>query len=207
MIPNVWTKGVFNPIPKSRDSNPRTPLNYRGISLLPVTSKLYTAAIAKRISKHFEKTNKLSNVQNGFREKRSCLDHIYTPNNVCKIRKNLCQDAFLSFICFQKAFGYVPHELLYHKLLNVEVDGDVYWSIKNIYHSPVSCVQLNGQLTDWFEVTSGVRQGDSLSPILFASCINGMSDEVVSINAGVFIGGNQLHMLLYADDIVLIAHP
>ena len=84
-VPKVWSFGVINPIPKSRDNNPRIPLNYRGISLLPVSSKLYTAAKSARITKYLEKTNKLCNEQNGFRQNRSCLDHVYTLHNLCKM--------------------------------------------------------------------------------------------------------------------------
>ena len=145
ILPSVWSKEIINPIPKSRNNNPRLPPNYHGISLLPVTSKLYTAVISNRLSKYQEKNNLLANVQNGFREKRSCLDHIYTLNNVCRIRKNLRQEIFLCFIDFQKAFGFVPHEMLYHKLLSLKVDGDIYMSIRKIYDNPISCVQLNGQ--------------------------------------------------------------
>ena len=46
IVPDTWVKGIINPIPKSASSDPRVPLNYRGISLLPVISKLFTAAIA-----------------------------------------------------------------------------------------------------------------------------------------------------------------
>ena len=83
LLPTVWSLGIINPIPKSRDNNPRVPSNYRGISLLPVTSKLYTAAISHRISLYLEKNQLLCNEQNSFRSNRSCLDHIFTLHNIC----------------------------------------------------------------------------------------------------------------------------
>ena len=98
-------------------------------------------------------------------------------------KEKLKTDTFLSFIDFQKAFDFVPHDLLYHKLVNLGVDGDLYHSIRSIYRNPISCVQLNGQLTDWFPITSRVRQGNSLSPTLFAAYINDLADEIESIQA------------------------
>ena len=89
MLPSVWSRGIINPIPKSRDNNPWIPLNYRGISLLPVTSKLYTAAISHRISSFFETSDKIPNVQNGFRENRLCFDHIYSISKFKFKFKNL----------------------------------------------------------------------------------------------------------------------
>ena len=195
----------MNPIPKSPDNNPHIPSNYRGISLLSVTGKLYTASISYRISKYLEDNNLLCNEQNGFRPNRSCLDHIFSLHNICKVRKSLRQETYITFIDFQKAFDYVNHDLLYHKLLNIGITNDLYKAIKAIYSHPQSCVQLNGHLSEWFNVESGVRQGDLLSPTLFAVFIDDLSHEVKDVNAGIMIGGEQLHMLFYADDIVLIS--
>ncbi len=164
MIPTVWSLGVINPIPKSPNNDPRIPLNYRGISLLSVPGKLYTAAISHRLSNYLETNKLLTDEQNGFRPNRSCLDHIYALHNICSNRKNLKADTFLTFIDYQKAFDFVNHNFLYHKLLNIGITGDIYHAIKSIYKEPKSCVQLNGTLSDWFHVHAGVRQGDSLSP-------------------------------------------
>ncbi len=66
-------------------------------------------------------------------------------------------------------------------------------------------MQLNGHLTDWFPITSGVRQGDSLSPTLFACYINDLAEEIKISGTGTKVGGEDLSILLYADDIALIA--
>ena len=44
-----------------------------------------------------------------------------------------------------------------------------------------------------------------MSPTLFATYINDLSADVEGLDAGVKIGGEQMHMLMYADDIVLIS--
>ena len=38
-IPEAWSKGIINPIPKASTSDSRDPLSYRGITLAPVTYK------------------------------------------------------------------------------------------------------------------------------------------------------------------------
>ncbi len=155
IIPTMWSLGLINPIPKSSTADKRVPLNYRGISLLAVSGKLFTSAISQRLSNYYEKHNLLCNEQNGFRPKRSCLDHIFTLYNLCSVRKNLKQQTFLTFIDYQKAFDYVQHPYLYHKLMNLGVNGNIYHSIKSIYRSPNSCVLLNNELSDWFRGTTG----------------------------------------------------
>ena len=205
LMPEAWSKAIIYPIPKSSVSDPCIPMSYRGISLLPTSSKLFTSCIANRLSNHFETKDILANEQNGFRPNRSCLDHIFTLVNLCTVRRCLKTDTFLSFIDFKKAFDYVNHDYLFYKLIKAGIKGDIYYAIRNIYRQPSSCIQINGELTEWFEVTAGVRQGDSLSPILFALFINDLVLELKEIEAAVYIGGQQLPILLYADDIVLIS--
>ena len=135
-------------------------------------SKIYenvAAGLSNRISTHFEKEHTFSNEQNGFRPHRSWLDHIYTLYNFRKILLDHKKDSFLTFIDFSKACDYVKKEYLLHKLLSYNNNGNVYNSIKAIYDNPVSCIQLGSTLSDWFPITWGLRQGDSLSLVLFAT--------------------------------------
>ena len=76
-VPDVWLQSIIHPIPKSPQNDPRIPLNYRGISLLSVISKLYTSALNVRLNRYSEEKGCIVNEQNGFREGRSCLDHIF----------------------------------------------------------------------------------------------------------------------------------
>ena len=87
----------------------------------------------------------------------------------------------------------------------MNINGNLYHAIKTIYQKPLSSVQFDGQLTDWFPITAGVRQGDFLSPLLFTIYINDLVKEMHDIECGVKIGGENLSLLLYADDIVILS--
>ena len=65
---------------------------------------------------------------------------------------------------------------------------------------------MKGDLTEWFTIETGVRQGCVLSPLLYALFINGLVKEINALNLGIQIDekGQKLSTLLYADDIVLI---
>uniref|UniRef100_A0AAZ3NW60 ribonuclease H n=1 Tax=Oncorhynchus tshawytscha TaxID=74940 RepID=A0AAZ3NW60_ONCTS len=56
----------------------------------------------------------------------------------------------------------------------------------------IACVRVNESCTDWFPTPSGVKQGDALSPTLFAMFINDLAKEMK-------------HIFSYADDIILTA--
>ena len=64
---------------------------------------------------------------------------------------------------------------------------------------------MNDRVTDWFDINTGVQQGDSLSPSLFSIFINDPAQEVKDMNAGLMVVDVNLPILLYADDIVLIS--
>ena len=50
-----------------------------------------------------------------------------------------------------------------------------------------------------------MRQGDTLSPTLFNIFINDLAENIKELNLGIKIGDINLSILLYADDIAVIA--
>ena len=76
--------------------------------------------------------------------------------------------------------------------------------IKSMYSVVISQVKHNNTLSDSFTCNIGVRQGECLSPFLFAMYLNGLEEEL-DINGveGINIGLKKLILLLYADDIVI----
>ena len=60
ILPSVWKKAMISPIPKDSTKEKRIPLNYRGISLLSVVSKLYSAVLNNRFLNYLEDENLLA---------------------------------------------------------------------------------------------------------------------------------------------------
>ena len=201
LIPSVWRKAIICPILKDPSSDKRVPMNYRGVSLLPCISKLYSSFINKRIMSYLENNDILADEQNGFRKDRSCEDHLFTLNSLVQNNKNL----YVAFIDLQKCFDFVDRDMMLYKLLLHNIDGKVYNSIKNIYQSSESCVRVNNKLTNWFRCKTGVKQGDNLSPTLFSIFINDLVQDINNLNLGIELVDRKLSILLYADDIALIA--
>ena len=63
-------------------------------------------------------------------------------------------------------------------------------------------MQVGDEQTDWFDLSTGVRQGCVMSPVLFSLFIN---REINKRAKGIDVGGRKVRLLLYADDIVLLA--
>ena len=67
-------------------------------------------------------------------------------------------------------------------------------------------MEVQGELTDWFDLEVGVRQGCPLSPVLFNVFVNGLLRAIKATGLGVRVdSGNLLAVLAYAGDLVLLA--
>jgi Reverse transcriptase (RNA-dependent DNA polymerase) len=66
-------------------------------------------------------------------------------------------------------------------------------------------VLVGDEQTEMFDLYTGVRQGCVMSPVLFSFFINGLAREIKEKTKGVRFGDTQVRLLLYADDIVLMA--
>ena len=173
LLPSTWLQAMIAPVPKNASSDPRVPLNYHGISLLPVISKMFSALVGSRVG--------------GFRPNRSGMDHIFTLCDLLRIRKHQNQETFCAFIDFLKAFNCVNHEFLMYKLAINDIVGRMLGIIRSMYSEPLSCVNVAARLTDWFQVGAGVCQGDSLSPTLFALSMNDLAHDIKEAQQGVYI--------------------
>ena len=205
IVPSIWLKAIINPIPKGSSKDPYVPLNYRGISLLSCISKTYTSLINERINKFCEQNDLLVDEQNGFRKGRSCADHLFTLTSVIRNRLSEKKSTFCAFIDMEKAFDFLDRNLLLYRLLLYKIDGKLFKSIRALYGHTSACVKLNANFSSWFMSNCGVRQGDSLSPILFALYINDLAREIIDLNKGIKLDNINISILLYADDIVLIS--
>ena len=79
-------------------------------------------------------------------------------------------------------------------------------AIKNIYAETRNKVKINGDVSDPFWTTNGLRQGCPLSPILFAIYISDSEDVLRRGQDGwVVLGQKNIWSLTFADDIALLA--
>ena len=223
IIPSDWCISFISPIFKNKGSK-KDPDNYRGISIISCIGKLFTALINERLTKFVDLNEIIGEEQAGFRSGYSTQDHIFTLhaiidiylNKLCNNRKRL----FCAFIDYSKAFDLVDRASLWTKLIACNINGKIMKLIYNIYQNTKACVKLNNTISHSFRCNIGVRQGDNLSPLLFALFINDFEeflslkyDGLCSLN-NLFTNVStydeiltylRLYILLYADDTIIMA--
>jgi hypothetical protein len=110
------------------------------------------------------------------------------------------------FIDYSKAFDYVVHDNLWFKLLKCGIRGKIITVIRSMYLHVRTKVCSNGVKSNPFYCKLGVRQGECLSPFLFAIYVNDLERSLEGNNSGVSIGDMKFLLLLYADDVVIFAN-
>ena len=76
-----------------------------------------------------------------------------------------------------------------------------------MYSNAISMVEINSEISSSFPCTKGVRQGCNLSPLLFSLYIADLEKQLYTAGSeGADLLDSKSCTLMFADDIVLIAH-
>ena len=85
----------------------------------------------------------------------------------------------------------VNRNLLFCKLESLELRSKMLGEIFSLYYGVQSCVKVNSNFTDWFDVKSGLKQDCILSPLFFNIFINNLVDEVKKLDGGINVNGKK----------------
>ena len=200
--------------------------NHRGISLLSIAGKILAHIMLNRITKHIL-DDVVSESQCGFRKQRGTVDMVFTIRKLQKKCVKQHQDLHLLFIDLTKVFDTVNRAALWAILSKLGCPPRVVQIIRSFHDGMFCRVIENGDASDPFPVSSGVKQGCVLAPTLFSLLFAQMLSAALSqTEAGVKIhyrtDGDFFNLrrlksytkvtraivrdFLFADDCALAAH-
>ena len=208
VFPIQWGIAIVIPLYKSGDRDSCD--NYRGISLLSVTSKIYTSIINNRLYNWAELNNKINEEQAGFRRHYSTVDHIFTLHSIASncLYGSKRSKLYAAFIDFQKAFDTVNRDKLWKILEKIGVSTKMIKTLKAIYAYVKAIIRQGHEKTSEIDCPKGVRQGCLLSPLLFSLLVAEVAYQVAGggrTGYQLVPGAQEIFALLFADDMVLLS--
>ena len=84
---------------------------------------------------------------------------------------------FCLFVDYKKGFDLVCCDGLWFTLVKEKVNGKILNVIRNMYGNIRSCVMLNQEISENFVCNMGLRQGENVSPLLFAFYVNDIESK------------------------------
>ena len=163
-IPTIWRQSKIIAILKpGKDSS--TPKNYRPISLLCHTNKLYKRIIRNRTAPAIEQH--LIKEQTGFRSGKSCTSQLRNLTQHIEDRYEEGMITGTAFVDRSAAYDTVNHRLLIQTLYNTTLDSQLCRGIQNLLSERRVYVELNNGRSRWRKQKNGLPQGSVLSLTLF----------------------------------------
>lgn len=201
-IPQEMKEALLIKLPKKGDLG--LTKNWRGIALQNSINKLIAKIILDRISPSIEPL--LRREQAGFRRGRSCVDQINTLRIIVEQCREHNTSLCLLFIDFERAFDSLNQHIMWQILAKYGIPDKLVEVIRELYDDSNLKVVHRGLIGAGFQVTSGVKQGCLLSPIIFIIILDYVMRHAIKKRGIQWSPFSKLIDLDYADDIVAMTH-
>jgi hypothetical protein len=109
------------------------------------------------------------------------------------------------YIGYKQAYDSINRDQLTEIMEEYEMLSELIILVKMKLENTNNKVKIQGNTSPSFDMVLGLRQGDTLSTLLFNLCMEKVTRNVTT-NPGGTIFNRTRQCLLYADDVVVLGH-
>src|SRR6476469_3253134 len=126
---------------------------------------------------------------------------------ICEISLEFGNNVYFCFVDFEKAFDRVNWKKMMKVLQNIGVDWRDRRMISELCMNQEAVVRIAGGESHSGMIGRGIRQGCSLSPLLFSIYAEMMMKQALqNVEEGIRVGGELIKDVKYADDQGMVAN-
>ena len=147
----------------------------------------------------------LNDLQIGFKKGHRVADHVLVLQTLIAQAKKKRRPLHAAFIDLKQAYDRVDRKKLYKKLIKAGAPLKLIKTIMSQYGNLEYCILTPGGRTPYFNTLIGLKQGDTMSPLLFNFFIMDILFDFVNIVSAPTIQGVPVSILMFADDCVILS--
>ena len=141
--------------------------------------------------------------QAAYKRGHSTIDHLQSVVQILEKTNEYKIPIHMAFVDYEKAFDSVLHKAVFEALKQHSVEEKYINILKETYDGGTAQVR-NESLCRKVKIMKGVRQGDTLSPVMFTAALEEIFRRM-EVEVGININGERMNNLSFADDIILFA--
>ncbi|GFS13568.1 RNA-directed DNA polymerase from mobile element jockey-like protein [Elysia marginata] len=150
--------------------------NYRGITLLSIAGKVLARILLNRLVSTIAEEN-LPESQCGFRSNRGTTDMVFVLRQLEEKCREQNKGLYITFVDLTKAFDTVSRTGLWRILEWLGCPPKFLQMVIQLHQNQQGHVRLNGDVSEPFPISNGVKQGCVLAPTLFSIFFSKMIEQ------------------------------
>lgn len=204
-MPADMALGVITMVPKPRALT-TTLDDHRSITVCTLLDKIYSSCHARRLDDWGEGLHLRAKSQTGFRRDHRTTDNVLVMRALVDRYRYEKKPLYAAFVDFKKAYDTVPLARMWEKLSRRGVPPSCIDALRAQYSKALISVKTTSGLTQPFQLTKGLKQGEPTSCGLFGLYIDDLPPAITDLGGAAalpVLDGQPVEPPLHADDLAL----